>query len=380
MLAATNAALAQSSVTLFGLLDVSLTHGSASGTGSSSLTQMASGSYQPSRIGFRGKEDLGGGLEASFWLEAALQPDDGRAGNALTANNQIVIKPNGLNFGRRSTVSLAGSWGEVRFGRDVTPNFWNMQIYSPFGTVGVGGNIMAVSGASLSLGANPAVYGLVPAGTSAAGPYGRASNMFSYFSPANWGPFHLQASYWLGENLHTGAANDRDGTGGGIRASYASGPIDVAVAWTNTTYKGTPVAATAGAPSGDFQSWSIGSKWKFRWATLIGLVGRDTRKSAPAAEGRGWLLGVEIPAGPGEFRASLDHYMIDAGPATADPRATKLAIGYIYNFSKRTALYATVASVQNHDGARLALGGSSFGGGLSGGHSTGLDLGIRHRF
>ena len=131
VMAFAGAASAQSSVTLFGILDTAITHGSAS-DGGNSWTGMTSSGYNSSRLGFRGTEDLGGGMSASFWLEGQLDTDDG-TGRAAG---------NGLDFQRRSTVSLAGNWGEVRLGRDYTPSFWNYTVFDPFGTNGVGTNVM----------------------------------------------------------------------------------------------------------------------------------------------------------------------------------------------------------------------------------------------
>src|SRR5688572_8621132 len=111
VMAAAGAASAQSSVTLFGIVDATFNHGRADG--GSRVTQLTNSGYNSSRLGFRGTEDLGGGMSASFWLEAGISNDDGRAGGAIPAGNQgVTIAGNsGLNFNRRSTVSLAGGWG-----------------------------------------------------------------------------------------------------------------------------------------------------------------------------------------------------------------------------------------------------------------------------
>jgi predicted porin len=82
---------AQSSVTLFGVVDTDL----AIGRGSvADRTQLSNSGNATSRIGFRGVEDLGGGMSASFWLEAGLSTDDGQ-GNATNSNNQ----PSGTGAG-----------------------------------------------------------------------------------------------------------------------------------------------------------------------------------------------------------------------------------------------------------------------------------------
>src|ERR1044071_7141125 len=86
-LLAAMSASAQSSVTLFGIVDMGLERGNASGPGSSSKTALVSGLYNSSRLGFRGVEDLGGGMSASFWLEAGVNNDNG-SGAVTGTDNQ----------------------------------------------------------------------------------------------------------------------------------------------------------------------------------------------------------------------------------------------------------------------------------------------------
>src|SRR3954463_10735371 len=103
-------ASAQSSVTLFGVVDATLAYGSAGGPGGASRFQLTNSGYNSSRLGFRGTEDLGGGLSANFWLEAGFNSDNG-AGSATNINNQAsgsaaaVAGTQGLTFNRRATVS-----------------------------------------------------------------------------------------------------------------------------------------------------------------------------------------------------------------------------------------------------------------------------------
>ena len=134
-LAAAGAASAQSSVTLFGIVDAAISHYGVSDGGH--FSALANSGYNSSRLGFRGTEDLGGGLSASFWLEGALQNDTGYGGSQNVSGNTVT----GLDFRRRSTVSLAGGWGELRLGRDYTPTFWNMTVFDPFGTNVVGSTV-----------------------------------------------------------------------------------------------------------------------------------------------------------------------------------------------------------------------------------------------
>lgn len=118
-------ASAQSSVTLFGIVDL---NGRSIKNGSTTQKQQVSNSLNSNRLGFRGTEDLGGGMFAGFWLEGAMNNDSGEG----TATG------GGQNWQRRSTVSLGGRFGEIRLGRDYTPSFWNTTVFDPFGTNGVG--------------------------------------------------------------------------------------------------------------------------------------------------------------------------------------------------------------------------------------------------
>ncbi|MDB5955853.1 porin [Ramlibacter sp.] len=365
VMTAAGAASAQSSVTLFGIIDTTVEHGSASGPGSTRITQLTNSGYNSSRIGVRGREDLGGGLAASFWLEGSLGTDDGRAGGAIPAGNQAVTAQagSGLNFNRRSTLSLEGDWGEVRAGRDYTAPFLGLLKYDPFLTNGVG----------TSLGfAGAAANGLAPSGT--AGVLGRASNSVGYFLPSNLRGFYGQAQYFLGENVQNGATTEHDGNGFGVRGGYAMGPLDVSASYGRTKF-----AQTAG--TGDFKTWNVGGQWDFGVVQVMAEYGRDRRDSLAAVEGTQWLVGANVPVGPGTIRTSYSTYKADMNtPGLANPRAGKLALGYVYNLSKRTAIYTTVARVKNQDGSAIALGGATIGAGVGNASSTGFDVGVRHSF
>jgi predicted porin len=109
----------------------------------------------------------------------------------------------------------------------------------------------------------------------------------------------------------------------------------------------------------------------------------------PDTDLTGYLLGVTVPVGAGLIRASYSRVKYDFNevqspflPAEADPKASKLALGYVHNLSKRTALYATVARVSNKNGAALTVGGPAFinTGVFTPKNSTGYDFGIRHAF
>ncbi|GAB3771785.1 porin [Ramlibacter monticola] len=377
VMAAAGAASAQSSVTVFGIVDATIAYGKGT-DGASSKTQLTNSGYNSSRLGFRGTEDLGGGLAASFWLEGSLGNDDGTAGQRIPVGNQNGLQaPNdgaGLVFNRRSTVSLSGNWGEVRLGRDYTPTFWNLTIFDPFGTNGVGTTLTLVAPAG---GLGVAANALVPVGTR--GVIVRASNDIGYFLPANLGGIYGQINYWMGENVQNNAANEKDGSGWGGRIGYGAGPFNVAAAYAQTKYDATPVNGAAGGPSGDFTTWNIGGQWDFGMAKLMGHYSaekRDASVTSAEAKGKGWLIGALVPVGAGEIRASYSTYKIEL-VGGAEPEAKQFALGYVHNLSKRTALYTTIARAKNEGGAAFALNGSTA---VVNNTSTGFDLGIRHSF
>lgn len=344
-LAFVGVASAQSSVTLFGVVDATVAFGNGS---ISNKTQLTNSGYNSSRLGFRGTEDLGGGLNASFWLEAGLNNDNG-SGAATSDNNQaapatagvVNARNQGLTFNRRSTVSLGGAFGEVRLGRDYTPQFWNQTVFDPFGTNGVGTTQTLNSG----LGGFTAV---------------RASNSIGYFLPA-MGGIYGQAQVYMGENNKNGAATEKDGNGAALRVGYAAGPINAAFAYSETKFA-----------AGNIKSTNVGASYDLGVAKLAGLYTRDN--NSITADGKGYLLGVNAPMGAGEIRAAYSTYKIDSAN---DPKSNKLALGYVHNMSKRTALYTTVARVSNRGGAAQALNGAST---AANSNSTGLDIGVRHSF
>ncbi|GAB2487672.1 porin [Comamonas humi] len=336
------AAAAQSKVEIFGVIDTNVTR--LTGSESSSKIGLATGGANISRLGFRGTEDLGGGLKAGFWLEAGLDSDTG---------NGKAPGTTGLGFNRRSTVSLLGNFGEVRLGRDDSATFLSTLIFDPFLTNGVGG-----TGAFTML-------GIPGAGTAAGGAPIQISNAISYFLPPNLGGFYGQAQVAMSEKPDS-AAGHRQGDYRGVRFGYRQGAFNGALA----------IGKFYGdAPETNITAHNVGLSYDFGVAKPMLLW---------ASEKRGGLkvtalqLGVTAPLGSGELRASVGHYN------TADSNAdwNKIAVGYGYNFSKRTQVYGTLAYLKNKDGSSRSIGvqGLSATGSSAGGKSTGMELGIRHFF
>lgn len=342
-------ASAQSSVTVFGVIDTALSHLSS---GSVSNTQLVPDANTSNRLGFRGTEDLGGGLRAGFWLEAGFSPDDG-TGGATNTNNQTsgaaaaIAGSQGLTFGRKSIVSLAGSWGELRLGRDYVPTFLNLTTaMHPFGTNGVGS-------------AGALYYPKASGGTTARTQV-RASNSIGYVLPASLGGLYGQAMVALGENTSTAGATQHDGDYRGVRLGYKTGPLNAAVATGKTTYA-----------TGDYRQANAGVNYQAGPALLMYLWGSN---KVGASKTVAQMVGTRWRMGSGEWRFAYTR--LKATGVAND--ATHVALGYVHALSKRTALYANYAQIHNKGT------GTAFNVGLGvttpGGTSKGYQVGVRHSF
>lgn len=321
-------ALAQSgSVTVFGVIDLGVQQLT---NGSKRLNQMSIDGLQTSRLGFRGTEDLGDGMSASFHLEGALSPDTGGSS---------------LDFRRRSTVSLAGrGTGELRVGRDYTPTFWNISRFNAFGTNGVGA-------------ASNLLYGFDGLSSTASSVV-RASNSVGYHLPDNLGGVYGQAMYAFGEGA--------PGRYAGARVGYADKGLDVAVAYSSTENN---------AAGDDFKVTNLGGSYKFGDARAMLLLHRSeqtTRKQD------GWSLGGTYALGLTTLRASYTRAHFTNSVGNVDYSGNQIAFGAVHALSKRTSLYATISRVSNSSGAKYVIpGGNTVSAGQG---SRGTEAGIYHTF
>jgi predicted porin len=367
-------AQAQSSVTLFGVVDTNITHINSSdvpvasldypagskGTTSSSRTFFDNSGINSSRLGFRGTEDLGGGLKAGFWLEAGFNSNNGSGSGTSDGNGAGYAGEagtgGGLTFNRRSTVSLIGqNWGEVRVGRDYSPTFWNAANVDPFGYNGIG-----------------EIASLLFEGPSVMGPASvRISNSVSYLTPATLGGFFVQASYAIGGNptnyLGTSADNN-DGDYAGINVGYQNGPLYAGVATSYTSF-------ALSADNGGYHTTNLGVSYD------LGVVKPDffwQTSSVNTLDGRAttdvYSIGAVVPVGQGEIRLNYNH--ASGKDEFSGNHANVYGIGYVYNLSKRTALYGIIAHVSNsgmvYDYSLNAYGPAPGPGGTQGGITLGL--------
>jgi predicted porin len=344
------AASAQSSVTLFGILDLDLRNVKNGSAGS--LNTLGTNGQASSRLGFRGVEDLGGGLKAGFWLEGDISPDTG--GGGKSAANAVGNGADPMTWTRRATVSLNGGFGEIRLGRDYTPTFVNMSTYDLFGYVGVS----SVANVRSSLGL-VSLAGAVTA--SGAGTAVRANNTVSYFLPA-MGGLYGQAQYAFDEN-----ATGNKYLGG--RIGYAAGPLNVSGAYGKTYKTGTMVA--------DLKVYSLGASFNLGFMTLQGSFEKSEYSVSKQLIRTGSIL---VPIGAGNLKFNA----ISTSGSSRVFASTLLGVGYVYDLSKRTSVYAGYGRVAN--GGNAAVGGrftASSGGPAftkGGETSTGFDLGVRHNF
>lgn len=353
-----------SSVTLYGIMDVGLQLTSAGGLGS--VTGVSNGGYATSRLGFRGREDLGSGWSAGFVLEGSLNPDTG-TGRASNTNNQAsgAQSTTSLTFDRQSYVSLAGPMGEVRLGHDFAPTHWNNIYFDPFNQNGVAraGNLTFAAVGSGSLYTTTVV-----------------SNAVSYWLPKDLGGWYGMAMVGFGEN-GSGSPQKNDGNFAGGRLGYAQGALDVAAGISRTRYART-------ATIGDYTHANIGASYNLGVAKLFALYNQvDVDLSGGKVRKRSYELGAHIPVST-QGKVRLSYAMLNDGSsggllntdgsARSANDARQVGIGYVHDLSKRTALYGTYAHIRNRGQASYAVSGGRSP--LAGRNSSGLEIGLRHMF
>lgn len=334
VLAASGAAMAQSSVTLFGIVDTAFGYVDNANAAGDSVYGLSTSGNATSRLGFRGVEDLGGGLKAGFWLEGEIFGDDGNS--------------KGFDFKRRSTVSLAGGFGEVRLGRDLTPGYTKFISYDVFGQVGIG----QFMGWSNWYGTSGDANGI------------RSSNMISYYTP-NFSGFTAGLGYGFDEQT-----SGKAGRYVGGYVAYENGPLGVAV-----SYDQRNLAADV-----DRNALTVAGSYNLNVVKLNAIL-QQTKDDVPGGSERkvnAYALGASAPVGAGEVK--LQYALYDQ--KAIDSKAHQISLGYVHNLSKRTALYGTVAYLKNKDASNLALPtkGLTVDGPGAGENQTGVQLGIRHSF
>lgn len=314
------AALAQSNVTIYGVADAGIVYEGAAPAGS--VTRVSSGIASGSRLGFKGKEDLGNGLSAHFVIENGYSIDTGAAGQG------------GLVFGRQAVVGLSGGFGTVSLGRQ----------YSPFYKV-------------LRDVADPFEIGLAGTATNVIAGYTRVDNMAEYVSPSLAG-FTVDLAYGAGETAGDNAYNRSTGA----TLSYTLQGLTVAL----SQHRKENATATD-----HVRSTMLVVKYNIGAYTLnvaqvdtAGLAGADSKDT---------LLGGSVTLGNDKVLAS---YILHDASGANNRDARQWALGYFHTLSKRSDLYAGYGRISNRNGATFTVGNATD----TGTGRTGFNLGMRHRF
>lgn len=347
----TGTAMAQSSVTVYGLLDEGIVHTTNADAAGHSITKMPTltGSF-PSRLGFRGVEDLGGGLQAVFTLESGLLLDTG----GVSQGNRL--------FGRQASVGLKGGFGTLTLGRQVNmtfmamlksdvmgPNLFSISSIDPYipnarsdnavGYYGSFGNVVA--GATYSTGRDSSSAG-GPGGTNCAGEVAgnakacrQVTGLLGYETPA-WG-FNLAYDLMHG---NTGAANGLSSSNNSDKRLMLNGYVKAG-------------AARIGA----------------------GVMDRSTHAAAGLTETDLYYLGVSYPVTP---LITLDTQVAWRNQKGSDNDVAMLVGRLTYHLSKRTAVYAALGRMKNDGVSAVSLdAGGTVGAGKT---QNGLMTGMRHAF
>jgi predicted porin len=336
--------LAQTSVTVYGLVDMAVVRESGGTAGS--VTKLTSGVASGSRLGFKGSEELGNGLAAIFLLENGFQADTGAMGQG------------GLLFGRQAYVGLRSDAGTVTLGRQYTPQYLAVAAVDPFGS-GMAGdtkNLMTATGNSAS----------------------RMDNAIKYQSPQYAG-FSAEAVYGAGE-----VAGDSDaGRQLGAGLAYARGPLTLKLAHHHRDNNSATVKNLGSARNTVATAVYDAGFMKFHGAYGVdqGVNSALPRNSAspygvavtPSTDSRVALLGATVPFGRHVWLASWIH---KDDRAARNQDATQVALGYRYLLSKRTDLYVAAAHLRNRNGAAYTVGSAI----EAGTGNRAVNLGMRHNF
>lgn len=346
-IAASSASFAQSTVSLYGLVDVSLESVKGQGT----VTRVTSGNLSTSRIGLKGTEDIGGGTKANFNLESTVGADVGTAGN--TTYNKF--------WDRAAWVGLAGGFGDVRLGRidsaigDIAGNVLSAQAYDDFVLVNT------------------------RAGASAK--YRRVDNAITYFLPTMVPGLTASLQYSTGTGNGTPAGEvpgSSEGKSYGLSVKYAAGPLSAGIGYLNAKDEsaGTAVTDKANATLGyvgyDFGAAKVTAYYDAETRPTVGSTTDNRRLTLLGAK-------VAVPFTP-EFTlvAGLSTARNVLGHVAGDDNVQITTIKGIYSLSKRTSVYGMFTNVNNGAGTNASVLTTPT---VANDKTThGIAVGIRHMF
>ncbi|MDE1180514.1 porin [Paraburkholderia sp.] len=332
---AAHPSFAQSSVTLYGVVDEGVQYLSGASSSGGKVVGLQSGNQWPSNFGITGKEDLGGGYSALFRLEEGI--------DVSTGKNVIPATP--LN--RAAYVGLQGPFGTVTMGRQYGVMFDQTLMYDP--TYLAQFSLMSSN--------------LIPSSIE------QLNNSIKWLSPTYRG-LSVEAMYGFGQQI---AGNFRAGKYMGGALAYANGGLSARVLFEQTQGSSADGIDESGLKD---QRMGVAMKYRLGDVTLEGgyhYVRGDLELSPP---GSIFNLGAIYSATAQlNLVTEVIHYR------TRNHEGTPLwfVLGSIYSLSKRTDLYAFAGYLDNRGGKSFTLNTYDFSspGGLS---QAGVQLGITHRF
>jgi predicted porin len=338
-----SSAMAQTNVKLVGLVDTFA--GSMRNAGDAKSTAVVnSGGMTTSWFGFTGSEDLGGGLAAKFALTSFFRGDTGAVGR-FTGDTF---------WARDAHVGLAGGFGEISLGRDLAPNFLPTILFNPFGD--------SFTFSPLVLQTQVPLFNATGFASSIAGDTGW-SNEIMYTTPS-FGGLTANLHYQFGEVAGNTGKNNV-----GANVLYFNGPLSLTAFYQRVkvnnpvdTTAGPSVVQTVGALAATEQkAWFVGGGYDFGVAKLYATY--DQTKHDVDLQDKTTSLGASVPVGAGKILAGWAQTK-RTGTGLADIKRNTTTVGYDYNLSKRTDLYAMAMN----DRITGFDNGNSFG------------VGIRHQF
>ena len=330
VLAIAGTASAQSTVTVYGKVDLGLVLDSGAAAGKS--VRLSSGVTGGSRLGFKGVEDLGGGYKAAFQIETGFCADSAAgAPNFCTGSNQFM--------GRQAHGDLSGAFGTLSAGRQYSLGYLNLNAIDPFGTgyAGQVNNIVDAAGVRL----NNSVHYTTPA--------------FAGFTASGEMAFGETTGNWKSGRVIGGSVN------------YASGP-----AYAGFSFYDLANPNGIGAARKDYL---LGGSHDFGVVKLHALAEKSDGDPTGAVklDTLDLMAGVTVPAAGGALMASFVRHD-DRG--TLDRDADQWGVAYNYPLSKRTALYAAYARIVNDNGATFHVGNAT----EAGTGDKAFNLGVVHNF
>jgi predicted porin len=312
---------AQSNVTVYGSIDAGLRYQTNVDAAGHGLLSMGTGNYYSNRLGFRGVEDIGGGLKAHFQLESGFVSKTG----ALDNTNNVL-------FNRTALVGIDGTWGAIDLGRQYTIGFKTEKFLDPFDHHYTG-LVPLSSGAGTTLPAAAAAAGLGASSSSGT----RFNNDLQY--AGSFGPVTARAEYALGEV----AGDSSKGSARAAGLSYAGSSLLLAGAYTQKE-------TVAGFTN---KAFVAGGGFKVQAATFKVAQSRERQETATAGDYRNkttWA-GVSYGFTPA-VEATVAAYRSNFDSVALHGTRDLLLLGATYTFTKRTNLYAEL-DLNRYEGALI---------------------------